>query len=152
MARQITLSIDVSWQPELARYFTTEATEYTDIVAFSFGISVSVSFGKWRSYRWRGYLVVTQWATSELSIRYNFQLLKTFFQLFLTFLNFIGHFLTFLTCLEDSGLLFWLCFDFFLLFNPRAMPIRPCILAKQLAFANSFFKVSGGSWEKRGGD
>jgi hypothetical protein len=47
------LSIDLSWQPELARYFKTEST---DIVAFYFGISEntvfsnaidSVSFGRW---------------------------------------------------------------------------------------------------------
>jgi hypothetical protein len=51
MARQITLSIEINWQPELARYFKTESTA---IVAFSFGISEnpvfsnaidSVSFG-----------------------------------------------------------------------------------------------------------
>jgi hypothetical protein len=35
MARQITLSTELSWQPEPARYFKTEPT---DIVPFSFGI------------------------------------------------------------------------------------------------------------------
>jgi hypothetical protein len=52
MARQITLSIELSRQPELERYFKTE---FTDIVAFCFGISEntvfsnaidSVSFGR----------------------------------------------------------------------------------------------------------
>jgi hypothetical protein len=36
MARQITLSAELSWQPKLARYFKTEPTV---IVPFSFGIS-----------------------------------------------------------------------------------------------------------------
>jgi hypothetical protein len=52
IALQITLSIELSWLPELARYFKKEST---DIVAFSFGISentvfsnaISVSFGRW---------------------------------------------------------------------------------------------------------
>jgi hypothetical protein len=41
MARQITLSIELNWQPELVRYFKTEAT---DIVVFSFGISETIVF------------------------------------------------------------------------------------------------------------
>jgi hypothetical protein len=41
MARQMTLSIELNWQPELARYFKTEPT---DIVAFCFGISENIVF------------------------------------------------------------------------------------------------------------
>jgi hypothetical protein len=56
MVRHITLSIELSWQPELARYFKTEPT---DKVAFCFGINEntvfsnaidSVSFGRWTGY------------------------------------------------------------------------------------------------------
>jgi hypothetical protein len=41
MARQITPSIELSWQPELARYFKTDPA---DIVAFCFGISKNTIF------------------------------------------------------------------------------------------------------------
>jgi hypothetical protein len=41
MARQITLSTELSWQPKLARYFKTEPTV---IVPFSFGISENTVF------------------------------------------------------------------------------------------------------------
>jgi hypothetical protein len=41
MARQITLSFELSWQPELARYCKTEVS---DIVAFCFGISENTVF------------------------------------------------------------------------------------------------------------
>jgi hypothetical protein len=57
MVRQIKLLIELSWQPELARYFKTEPT---DIVAFCFGISEntvfsnaidSVPFVRWTPYQ-----------------------------------------------------------------------------------------------------
>jgi hypothetical protein len=41
MARQITWSIDLSWQPELVRYFKTEPS---DRVVFCFGISENTEF------------------------------------------------------------------------------------------------------------
>jgi hypothetical protein len=51
MARQITLSIELNWQPELARYFKTEPTE---IVAFCFGIRentvCTISFARWTGH------------------------------------------------------------------------------------------------------
>jgi hypothetical protein len=43
MARQITLSTELSWQPKLARYFKTEPTV---IVPFSFRISENTVFSK----------------------------------------------------------------------------------------------------------
>jgi hypothetical protein len=41
MARLITLSTELSWQPKLARYFKTEPTV---VVPFSFGISENTVF------------------------------------------------------------------------------------------------------------
>jgi hypothetical protein len=43
MARQITISIELNWQPELARYFKTEVTDKY-IEEFCFGISENTVF------------------------------------------------------------------------------------------------------------